>query len=152
MIFSFLSSRHPTHAVWPSPMPAHAWPHHPGCLPLTALAQAAPLAPSPLSPLHVPVTLTCPPVQRRRAPLVQRQQAGHGHRGGSSQAVPSPTQVVPLPCCAALRAHPGPVELAPKYIHSGALGACLDPNISPNSTVQKEDSPSHQNAGTCMEY
>ena len=25
-------------------------------------------------------------------------------------------------------------------------------NSPPNSTMQKEDSPSHQNVGTCMEY
>jgi hypothetical protein len=30
--------------------------------------------------------------------------------------------------------------------------ACLVPLFSPNFTVQKENSPSHQNVGKCMEY
>jgi hypothetical protein len=32
------------------------------------------------------------------------------------------------------------------------LRPCLVPNFSPNFTMQKEDSPSYRNIGTCMEY
>jgi hypothetical protein len=33
-----------------------------------------------------------------------------------------------------------------------AMALFSSPNSPPNSTMQKEDSPSHQNVGKCMEY
>jgi hypothetical protein len=37
-------------------------------------------------------------------------------------------------------------------IYTLQLRACLDPKYFPKFHYKKEDSPSHQNVGTCMEY
>jgi hypothetical protein len=39
-----------------------------------------------------------------------------------------------------------------KIIQVEILGPRLVPQFSPNFTIQKEDFPSHQNIGKCMEY
>jgi hypothetical protein len=51
--------------------------------------------------------------------------------------------------CSSLRAA---WESPRSLLQKAVLGLVYFPNFSPNSTMQKEDFPSHQNTGTYMEY
>jgi hypothetical protein len=83
----------------------------------------------------------CAALRRRGVPVRVRRQALMVVAGGKRPASIRSLLVVVVALIAAARS-------------SGPAGekACLDLKFSLNFTMQKEDSPSHQNAGKCMEY